>query len=433
MAQPLGADSFLILRLQLRKDTLDMEKDNKETPEVLSETVSEEESSFGKKRKRKEKKKVVVINVPKKKKPLRTPSHIIRICLCWIFVINLFLLTYPFFSAKLSINEKLEAVPDTGKTYSKLATQEEIDKACDDLQKAMDNLVEKPEEESEQESETDSKDSKEDASKNENSGSEASDKETSKEESSSKESTASQASSTDSETLIDSISSVNYKWKYSVSEKVNIDKIVPLIEEAKNINRKLYTEESLEALNTALLKANRTLCATVDVSQNAIQMMFGGSMSEAFGGYGNTSVWEYVLHGIFSFALGVLPIACFFAASFDKKRNIKHIIILVSSTLVLVDIYLTIYPYIGIGAVLSTVMYIIAIFTTIGSIYARQQENYIVKHPELEAEFTEKHPHFVKALLNAKSFGTVQMPTKSETDYKSAKNAQKKKSKKKKK
>ena len=97
---------------------------------------------------KKEKRKVVVINVPKKKKRLRTPSHIIRITLIWLLAIELFLLTYPFLQVTFYITEDLGVTPYQEKAYSKLATQEEIDQATKDLQKALDSLEERPPEES---------------------------------------------------------------------------------------------------------------------------------------------------------------------------------------------------------------------------------------------------------------------------------------------
>ena len=49
-------------------------------------------------------------------------------------------------------------------------------------------------------------------------------------------------------------------------------------------------------------------------------------------------------------------------------------------------------------------MYIIICVLNLAGVYAKQQEDYIITHPEKEPEFTEKHPQFVKALINYKAF-----------------------------
>ena len=106
---------------------------------------------------------------------------------------------------------------------------------------------------------------------------------------------------------------------------------------------------------------------------------------------------------------------------------------MIGCVLALLDLFLAIYPYVGIGAVLSIIMYVIISLLNFCSIYAKQQEDHIVNHPEEEAEFTVKHPQFVKALLNEKSFGRYyDTQHRREQEYKAAKNAQKRNSKKKK-
>ena len=70
-------------------------------------------------------------------------------------------------------------------------------------------------------------------------------------------------------------------------------------------------------------------------------------------------------------------------------------------------------------------------FMSAGSIYAIQQERYIVKHPELEAEFTEKHPYFVKALINYKSVTLTENIRQQEEEEKEKKLRETKKKKKK--
>lgn len=354
------------------------------------------------------KKQIQVINVPKrrkKKKTLRTPSHIIRLCLIWCFVLCLFLLTYPFLNAQLYINEKLEITPYPSSDDFKLATQEQIDTAEKELKSAMNNLVEVPKD-------------------NENSTDNAG--ENSLSESSTRSSEQDLTSSTSkNEYSVKEMNTAHYSWKYNISKNVDIESTMKLLDEAMNIDRTKYTEESAEELNSAVLNVQRTLCASVVISQSAIQMMIGGSINESFGSY-DISVGDSVLRGLLSFALAVIPIVCFLAASFDKRRHIKHVIIMIGTILAIADIYFTIYPYIGIGATLSIALYIIICILNIASIYAKQQEDYIVNHPEKEAEFTEKHPQFVKALINEKALGNIQIASEHKKDeYISAKNAKK--------
>ncbi len=319
---------------------------------------------------------VKVINVPHKKKPLGTPSHYIRLCIIWSFVICIFLLTFPFLSAHIYITKDLKTTINISEADLTAASQEEIDDAAARLQAAIDNL---------------------------------------------KENDSHQQDATSS---IKSLPTADYKWRYHVAENVDYTKLAKLIDQAMDIDRSKYTEETVKTLNNATIYAQKTLCATVELSRTAFQMMLGGSLSEAYGYQTGTFA---ISQSFFSFALAVIPIICFFAASFDKKRHIKHIICFVGALLCLSDIIFTIYPYVGIGAVLSIIMYFLICVLNIASIYAKQQEDYIVAHPELEQEFSEKHPQFVKALINEKTFGkAARMPTIQEREVTAAKNAKKK-------
>ncbi len=69
------------------------------------------------------KKEVKVINVPKRKKPLATPSYIIRIAMIVCFVICILLLSSPFLSAKLYITKDLEITSSVSEAYREVATQ----------------------------------------------------------------------------------------------------------------------------------------------------------------------------------------------------------------------------------------------------------------------------------------------------------------------
>lgn len=369
--------------------------------------------------KKKKKNKVVVINVPKKKKRLRTPSHILRISMIWCFAIAVFLLTYPFLKVDFYITEDLEVTPDSSKAYFKLATQEEIDAAEKSLRDAYENkLVLIPvEEDSDSEK---SEQSKKDA----ESSSEAS----TQENSIVKISESGRSSVREIETL-------DYQWYYHIADGVNIDNLSALIDEVKKIDRNAYTDESLEILNHEILNAHKVLCASVNVQQNALQMMLGGAIGEAFGDY--SYIGNVFLRGLCSIALVLIPVIGAMVCVFDKKRIVKNIVITILVILVLADIFLAIYPFVGIGAVLSVFVYILILILNLLSFYTRQQEKYIIDHPELEAEYTEKHPHFVKALINYKAFDAPSAVSsfdkdKKEKEAEAARNAKKRRTKKKK-
>ena len=319
-----------------------------------------------------------VKNVPKKKKhkkALHTPSQVLRICLVWCFIICLFLLSLPFMNATFYIKDDLSITTFVDEAYNKAATQEEIDAAEKDLQKAIDGLVTDP----------------------------------IKEESALEPTNAA------------AINAAQFDWVYHISPDVNSENLQKLIAKAKDIDRSTYTDKSIETLNNSVTNAQKILGASVTISQTGLQLMFGGSIGEMFRGTSGGTI----ANSLFAYALGIIPLICFFAASFDKKRHIKHIIALVGSVLALIDIYFIIYPYIAIGSVLTIIMYILICVLNIFSIYSKQQEDYIIKHPELEAEFTEKHPMFVNALINYKAFGKKQPDDKKDSKATSSKKSKK--------
>ncbi len=381
-------------------ELLEQDLNSEQKPESGSEAVPQKNG----------KRKVVVVNVPKKKKLLRTPSQIIRIVLILCYLVVFFLLTYPFFEVRFYITPDLQVTPNAAKAYTILAEQPEIDAAATELQAALDGLVKAPEEKTE--AQTSASASEVSAS------SEASAK------------AAEQNASPSDSSSVRELDTVNYNWDYAIRNDVDATRLTDLINRVKKIDRSLYTEDSIEKLNTAVLKAQKVLCASVFISQNGLQMMIGGSVGEAFGS--DINLGNTFLRGIFTFALAILPAIAVFACIFDKKRIVKNIIVIITTILVLADIFFTIYPYIGIGAVLSVTMYIIIVIINIFAFYARQQEKYIVSHPEMEAQFTEKHPHFVKALINEKSLNGTVASARKEKERESAVNAKKRSNKRKK-
>ena len=295
-----------------------------------------------------EKREVKVINVPKKKKkkrPLATPSFIIRISMIVCFVICILLLSSPFLSARLYITEELEITTSLSEAYRKPATQEMLDNAAKDSQAAL--------------------------------------------------AAAESAGNV-------GLDSANYKWSYAVPQGVDAKPLAQLIEKARNITRRDYTSESVAVLNESQLHAQKILCASVLVEQSVMQMALGGAIGESLGTVKNLG--NSISHSFFAFLLGAVPLTCFIVLCFDKKSHLKHIICITGAIACLAVIFGLLYPHVGTGAVLSIIVYVIILVLNFASIYAKQQEDYIIRHPEKEPEFTEKHPHFVKALINYKSF-----------------------------
>ena len=205
-----------------------------------------------------------------------------------------------------------------------------------------------------------------------------------------------------SQTNVMALSSANFQWSYTVSQGIDARPLAELIDEVRNLNKRPYTSESVQALNKALLNAQKTLRASVVVSQSVLQMLLGGAIGESLGNI--KSLGNTISHSMFAMILAGIPLVCFMVLCFDKRSHLKHIICMVGAIVCLAVIFAVLYPFVGRGAVLSIILYIIIFILNLSSIYAKQQEDYIIKHPEKEPEFTEKHPHFVKALINYKAF-----------------------------
>lgn len=286
----------------------------------------------------------------KPKKLLRTPSHIIRLCMVWAYVLAIYLLSVPFVTSSLYIRDDLSIGSDLSSATLTYATQEQVDNAADDLDAAIKAL--KP-----------------------------------------------SGKKTEEYQQTISLPAASFNWNYHIAQGINTKRIAALIEQSKSLDRVAYTPETVKAVNTATLRAQQTLCATVTISQAALQIVLGGTVNNAPDG----DVSSVILSGVMIYALVLLPVIGFFISSFGKKGHLKNVYTIIASLACLTIIFVAIYPNIGIGAVLSVFLYILLFCLSAGGIYAKQQEDYIVNHPELEADFTEKHPHFVRALINAKS------------------------------
>ena len=291
------------------------------------------------------------VAVPKQKRIrlLKTPTQIIRGFAVLLYAVIIFLLASPFMSATFYITEDLEATTDPEKAYSEYSTQEQIDEAEKNLQQALDGLEKDPDYDPRAESEI-------------------------------------------------SVSTMGMDWRYNVAEGVNAEKLANLVEKAKNTDRSMYTEESVKKLNSAVIRAQKALCSTVRVTRSIIQLILSGSVN----GTDLEGVGNIVVNVLLIYVLAVLPIVGVLITLFDRKRHIKNISGMMISLLCLMDIFVMVYPHIAIGAVMTITAYILLFVLSVGGLYAKQQEDYIVSHAEKESDFTQKHPQFVKALINFK-------------------------------
>lgn len=286
---------------------------------------------------------------PKKRiKLLKTPTQIIRGFTIFLYVLIIFLLTSPFMSATFYITDDLEATTELPESYT-YSTQEQIDNAEKELQEALDGLSKDPDYDPRAEKEV-------------------------------------------------SISTLGMAWRYNVASGVDAQDLVALVEKAKNTDRTLYTEESVTKLNNATIKAQRALCSTVTVTRSIIQLILGGNVD----GTDISGVGSIVVNVLLIYVLALLPVVGILITLFDRSRHIKNISGMMIALLSLMDIFAMVYPHIAFGSVMTITAYILLFVLSVGGLYAKQQEDYILKHPEKESEFTEKHPQFVKALINYK-------------------------------
>ncbi len=312
----------------------------------------------------------------KKKKLLRTPSHMIRITMIWVYVLIIFMMTSPFITASFYITEDLNITTNRSEAYLFYSTQEEVDTSAKNMQKALDGLKDKPVE-------------------------------------------ADELDEYQEEVL--SVPTARYDWQYHPDEGVDAKELISLIEEGRNVDRRLYTDESVKALNQAMLEAQKTLCATVTITRSELELMFDGNVN----GADNGEIGGLVTSVLLIYMLVFLPVIGFFITVFNKKGHTKNVYGLICSVGCLSIIMLMVYPFVALGAVFTIVAYIILFFLTGAGFYAKQQEDYIVKHPELETEFTEKHPWFVRALINYKAVNMPVTLTEKDKAYASAQNAKK--------
>lgn len=299
----------------------------------------------------------------KHKKLLKTPTQIIRWFMIGFYLVVLLLLSSTFTSFTVFIGEDLEITSDPAKYYTKLATQEEINNASVELRAALDGLEEKKKAEPSQ-----------------------------SEESSKQESSKQESSKDHLESFFGEMSSIYFERHYQIAEGIKAEELDRLIQKGLDLRRYKYTEESIAKVDIALLKAQRTLCTDLMVSQAPLQLILSG------GGDFTNNIANHIL----MYFLAIIPVVGFFIASFNRFGHLKNVYTLIGSVSCIALIFRMFYPYFANGAVFSIFVYIILAGLSIAGMYAKQQEDYIILHPEEEAEFTVKHPHFLKALLNEK-------------------------------
>lgn len=310
----------------------------------------------------------------KRKKELKTPSYHVRMCMIWTYVIIVFLIVSPFVKASFYITDDLRVTTNVKEAYLYYSDQKEIDNAADELQDAIKGLEKK-------------------------------------------ELKPGEVDDYQEGTI--SLRTAMYEWQYHTDEGVNSDQLRKLIEESKSVDRRLYTEDSVQKLNKATLNAQKMLCATVTVTRSLVQLMFDGNVN----GADTSMIGGIVTSIILVFALIVLPVVGFFITCFDKRKHLKNIFSLICAIACIAIIFVMIYPFVAIGAVLTIFGDILLFVLSAAGFYTKQQEDYIVRHPEKEAEFGQKHPQFLKALLNYKA--SLPVVTEAEKTYASAQNAKK--------
>lgn len=279
-------------------------------------------------------------------KPLKTPSYILRVFIIIFSLVAIFSLSLPFFTMYLAIDVTLDHK----------MTQAEVDETVQELNTAFDNLVALDTDES-----------------------------------------------TSSENTF-ALSTLQREWYYTnISSNVDITKLIESLDKCMDVDSALYTEESYEALTDTVLAAQEKAGTCVKLSQTAIQMIFCGNIAQQYAD-SNADSTGGLIYVIFT----LFPAVIFFVNIFDRKRHIKNIAtLLLSSAMIILILLIVSTQYLDTGSLISIFTYMLLIVLGFAAVYAKQQEDYIVKHPELEAEFTEKHPHFTKALLNAKRFDVI--------------------------
>lgn len=319
-------------------------------------------------------KNTVVYGVPKKKKKPRSDK--IRIAMCILFSACIVCLTMPFTTFKF---ERTIDTDDMIASY-----QKDIDKACEDIEKAEKELILADEKEVE-----------------ENKALEKSEIIYPK-------------------TLADD---------NIIGQKCDTEELLKKIDEAARLDRTQYTKESYNKLLEEIYAATGLLTPKAVVSDTGFQLIFGSSLSGSTIDKRTEGISQRL---IYSIGFLVVPVIGFFVASFDKKRHIKNIIAIIGSAFLIFDLF-AFFPlqYIDYGAVISFLFYAIIFILGIAGIYTKQQEDYWINHYEecVEKGMTKWLPDGY--LDDKKNAEQIKADKEQQAIVDSAKNAQKRRGKKK--
>lgn len=337
-------------------------------------SVEKQKQTTDSKKRKKITKNTVVYGVPKRRKKPRSDK--IRIALCLLYSACIVCLTMPFttfnFERTLNTDDEIKSC------------QKDIDKAYDELEKAQKDLVLADKKEVE-----------------ENKGLEK--------------------------------SKIIYPKSLAednvIGQKCETDRLLKLIDEAAGLDYTKYTRESYNNLLEKIYSATGTLAPSATISDTGFQLVFGNSLSDATFSKRTEGTFQRLMYSI---GFLIIPIAGFFAASFDKKHHIKNIIAMVGSAF-LIFVMFTFFPleYIDYGAVISFVLYIIILILGVAGVYCKQQEDYWLEHYDecVEKGMTKWLPDGY--LDDKKNAEQIKADKAQQAIVDSAKNAQKRRQKKK--
>lgn len=317
-----------------------------------------------------------VYNVPEVKKRKKKRSEKLRILLCILFSFGIICVSFPF--VEFNFEKKIDTEQDV------LNYQEQLDDACNKIKEAEKNLKKASAEEVEENKKLEK-------------------------------------------------STIIYPKTLAedniIGQKCETDEILNTIDDAAHIDRTLYTKESYNKLLDSIYTATSLLRTSTVISYTGFQLIFGNSLSDATVNKQTEGIFQRFIYSIWFL---VIPVIGFLTASFDKKRHIKNIVATIGSVLLMFDLFVF-FPlnYIEYGAVIVAVLYVVVFLVGIAGFYTKQQEDYWVAHYEecVEKGMTKWLPDGYDE--DKRSLEQIQADKAHQALVDSAKNAQKRRSKKK--
>lgn len=325
---------------------------------------------------KKSKKAKTVYNVPEVKKRKKKRSEKLRILLCVLCLFGIICVSFPF--VRFNFEKSIETTQDV------INYQAQLDEACENIKEAEKNLEKASAEEIEENKKLEK-------------------------------------------------STIIYPKTLAedniIGQKCETDEILNVIDDAAHIDRTLYTKESYDKLLDSIYTATGLLRTSAVVSYTGFQLIFGNSLSDSTISKQTEGTFQRLMYSIWFL---IIPIVGFLAASFDKKRHIKNIIATIGSAFLLFDFF-TFFPlnYIEYGAVIVAVLYVIILLVGIAGFYTKQQEDYWYSHYEecVEKGMTKWLPDGYDE--DKRNLEQIQADKAHQALVDSAKNAQKRRSKKK--